>query len=78
VVGILHLISSALRGFGVIYYSILEPEIITSEFFAFDLIILGLGSLLVMKATICGGSMIYWAPGVGDVIVGIWHQFTSP
>ena len=83
---------SALLGFGGIYHSILGPEIITTEFFAYSwkdknqmttilgihLILLGLGALLlVLKATLYGGLYDPWSPGGGDVRV-IAHPTLSP
>ena len=65
VVGVLHLISSAVLGFGGLYHAVFGPEILTSEFFAYSwkdknqmttilgihLILLGVGAwLLVLKA----------------------------
>lgn len=82
VVGVLHLISSAVLGFGGLYHAILGPEIITSEFFSYSwkdknqmttilgihLILLGAGAfLLVLKAMVYGGLYDPWAPGGGDV-----------
>jgi photosystem II CP43 chlorophyll apoprotein len=82
VVGVLHLISSAVLGFGGLYHAILGPEILTSEFFAYSwkdknqmttilgihLILLGLGAaLLVLKAMSYGGLYDPWSPRGGDV-----------
>ena len=82
VVGVLHLISSAVLGFGGLYHAVFGPEILTSEFFAYSwkdknqmttilgihLILLGVGAwLLVLKAMNYGGLYDPWSPGGGDV-----------
>ena len=84
VVGVLHLISSAVLGFGGIYHALRGPEILDAPFFAYDwkdknqmtniigyhLILLGCGALLlVFKAMFFGGVYDTWAPGGGDVRV---------
>ena len=82
VVGILHVISSAVLGFGGIFHAVLGPEILTTPFFAYrwqdknqmtsilgiHLVLLGFGALLlVYKAVSLGGIYDTWAPGGGDV-----------
>ena len=82
VVGVLHLISGAVLGFGGVYHAVLGPEVLTTSFFEYrwsdkgamtsilgiHLILLGLGAaLLVAKASIFGGLYDTWAPGGGDV-----------
>ena len=84
VIGVLHLISGAVLGFGGLYHAVLGPEIITTSFFEYrwsdkgamasilgiHLILLGMGAgLLVAKASIFGGLYDTWAPGGGDVRV---------
>ncbi|CAN6458778.1 unnamed protein product [Victoria cruziana] len=61
--GVLHLISSAVLGFGSIYHALLGPETLEESFPFF-----GLGAfLLVFKALYFGGIYDTWAPGGGDV-----------
>ena len=83
VVGVLHLISSAVLGLGGIYHAVRGPETLEySNFFGYDwkdknqmtniigyhLILLGCGAfLLVFKAVFFGGVYDTWAPGGGDV-----------
>jgi photosystem II CP43 chlorophyll apoprotein len=85
VVGVLHLISSAVLGLGGVYHALRGPEVLDeSGFFSQDwkdknqmtniigyhLILLGLGAfLLVIKACFLGGVYDTWAPGGGDVRV---------
>jgi photosystem II CP43 chlorophyll apoprotein len=85
VVGVLHLISSAVLGLGGVYHALRGPETLEDmAFFSQDwkdknqmtniigyhLILLGLGAfLLVIKATALGGVYDTWAPGGGDVRV---------
>jgi len=85
VVGVLHLISSAVLGLGGIYHAVRGPETLEySNFFGYDwkdknqmtniigyhLILLGCGALLlVLKAMFFGGLYDTWAPGGGDVRV---------
>ena len=84
IVGILHLISAAVLGFGGAYHALIGPEVITSSFFSYrwqdknqlssilgiHLVLLGLGAwLLVAKAMWFGGLYDPWAPGGGDVRV---------
>ena len=80
VIGVLHLISSAVLGFGGIYHSLSGPEILNSPFFAYSwsdknrmttilgyhLVILGIGCFLfVFKAVAFGGLYDTWAVGGG-------------
>ena len=82
IIGVLHLVSSAVLGFGGVYHALAGPEILTSPFFAYNwsdknrmtsilgyhLIILGLGCFLfVIKATILGGIYDTWSVGGGAV-----------
>ena len=82
IVGILHVISSAVLGFDGVYHAVLGPEILTTPFFAYrwqdknamtsilgiHLCVLGVGALLlVYKAVSLGGIYDTWAPGGGDV-----------
>jgi photosystem II CP43 chlorophyll apoprotein len=83
VVGVLHLISSAVLGLGGLYHALRGPETLEySKFFGYDwkdknqmtniigyhLLILGGGAfLLVFKAMFFGGVYDTWAPGGGDV-----------
>ncbi|KAL5646660.1 hypothetical protein ACJX0J_002150 [Zea mays] len=63
--GVLHLISSAVLGFGGIYHALLGPETLEESFPFFGY---GLGAfLLVLKALYFGGVYDTWAPGGGDV-----------
>ena len=84
VVGILHVISSAVLGFGGIFHAVLGPEILTTPFFAYrwqdknqmtsilgiHLVLLGFGALLlVYKAVSLGGIYDTWAAfALGDII----------
>ncbi len=80
-IAVIHLIGSAVLGFGGVYHSIKGPEKLAG-FFDFDwsdkdkvtsilgfhLIALGIGALLlVAKAMYWGGLYDTWAPGGGDV-----------
>ncbi|WP_421655885.1 photosystem II reaction center protein CP43 [Leptothermofonsia sp. ETS-13] len=91
VIAVLHLIGSAVLGFGGIYHAIRGPEKL-SGFFDFDwedkdkittilginLIFLGIGAwLLVAKAMFWGGLYDTWAPGGGDVRI-ISHPTLNP
>lgn len=82
VVGILHVISAAVLGFGGIYHAIIGPEIILGGFFCYrwsdryamtsilgiHLVLLGFGALLlVLKGMAFGGLYDPWAPGGGDL-----------
>ena len=82
VVGILHVISSAVVAIGSLFHAMIGPEILTTPFFAYrwqdknqmtsilgvHLIDLGIGSyLLVYKAATLDGIYDTWAPGGGDV-----------
>jgi photosystem II CP43 chlorophyll apoprotein len=82
VVGVLHLISSAVLRFGRIYHSLARPEVLTSPFFSYNwsdknkmttilgyhLIMLGLGSFLfVFKAMFARRIYDTWAAGRGAV-----------
>jgi photosystem II CP43 chlorophyll apoprotein len=70
VVGVLHLISSAVLGLGGIYHAVRGPETLEeySSFFGYDW--KGCGALLlVLKAMFFGGLYDTWAPGGGDVRV---------
>ncbi|MEM6501415.1 MAG: chlorophyll a/b binding light-harvesting protein [Cyanobacteria bacterium P01_C01_bin.89] len=79
VVGMLHLISSAVLGAGGMYHSVLGPKVLDPKGFGYDwedggkmtsilgshLVILGLGALaLVLKASVLGG---IYDPTVGEV-----------
>jgi len=83
VVGVLHLISSAVLGFGGIYHSLLGPDTLEESFpfFGYDwrdknkmttilgihLILLGLGAFLLVLKALYIGVYDTWAPGGGDV-----------
>jgi photosystem II CP43 chlorophyll apoprotein len=83
VVGVLHLISSAVLGFGGIYHSIFGPDTLEESFpfFGYDwrdknkmttilgihLILLGIGSFLLVIKATYIGIYDTWAPGGGDV-----------
>ncbi len=82
VIGVLHLISSAVLGFGGVYHSLEGPDVLRSNFFkyawsdktrmttilGYHLIVLGLGCFLfVLKATQFGGIYDRWGVGGGDV-----------
>merc|ERR1711976_591203 len=83
VVGVLHLISSAVLGFGGIYHSIFGPDTLEESFpfFGYDwrdknkmttilgihLILLGIGSFLLGIKATYIGIYDTWAPGGGDV-----------
>jgi len=84
VVGVLHLIASAVLGFGGVFHSLSGPDILPSGFFAYSwndknrmtsilgyhLIMLGLGCFLfVLKATTFGGIYDTWSVGGGAVRV---------
>ncbi|NET36552.1 MAG: photosystem II reaction center protein CP43 [Cyanothece sp. SIO1E1] len=85
VTGVVHLIASAVLGFGGVYHALRGPETLEySEFFGYDwtdknkmtsilgfhLIILGVGALLLpLKAMYFGGVYDTWAPGGGAVRV---------
>ncbi|CAN1869526.1 Photosystem II CP43 reaction center protein [Linum perenne] len=56
--GVLHLISSAVLGFGGIYHALLGPETLEESFPFFG---------YVFKALFFGGIYDTWAPGGGDV-----------
>ncbi|KAL5647022.1 hypothetical protein ACJX0J_000127 [Zea mays] len=92
--GVLHLISSAVLGFGGIYHALLGPETLEESF---PILWLCLGAfLLVLKALYFGGVYDTWAPGGGIVddlediigghvwlgsicvLGGIWHILTKP
>ncbi|KAM0941032.1 putative photosystem II [Dioscorea sansibarensis] len=74
---VLHLISSAVLGFGGIVHALLRPETLEESFPFFGYVwkdrnkmttILGIGTfLLVLKALYFGGVYDTWAPGGGDV-----------
>ncbi|MEM9772019.1 MAG: chlorophyll a/b binding light-harvesting protein, partial [Cyanobacteria bacterium P01_D01_bin.73] len=79
VVGMLHLVSSAVLGAGGMYHSVLGPKVLDPKGFGYDwedgekmtsilgahLVILGLGALaLVLKASVLGG---IYDPIAGDV-----------
>jgi len=83
VVGVLHLISSAVLGFGGIYHSIFGPDTLEESFpfFGYDwrdknkmttilgihLILLGIGAFLLVIKATYIGIYDTWAPGGGDV-----------
>jgi len=82
-VGVIHLISSAILGFGGIYHSLLGPDTLEESFpfFGYDwrdknkmttilgihLILLGIGSFLLVIKATYIGIYDTWAPGGGDV-----------
>lgn len=83
VIGVLHLISSAVLGFGGIYHSLIGPDTLEESFpfFGYDwrdknkmttilgihLILLGLGAFLLVIKAVYIGVYDTWAPGGGDV-----------
>nr|AHX25307.1 photosystem II 44 kDa apoprotein [Nannochloropsis oceanica] len=83
IVGVLHLISSAVLGFGGIYHSLLGPDTLEESFpfFGYDwrdknkmttilgihLILLGVGAFLLVLKALYIGVYDTWAPGGGDV-----------
>ena len=83
VVGVLHLISSAVLGVGGIYHSLFGPDTLEESFpfFGYDwrdknkmttilgihLILLGIGSFLLVLKAVYLGIYDTWAPGGGDV-----------
>ena len=72
VVGVLHLISSAVLGFGGIYHSLFgydwRDKNKMTTILGIHLCLLGIGAfLLVIKAMYIGGVYDTWAPGGGDV-----------
>lgn len=84
VIGVLHLIASAVLRFGGVYHALARPEVLTEPFFAYTwsdknrmttilgyhLIVLGLGCFLfVLKATTFRGLYDTWSVGGGAVRV---------
>nr|YP_010261119.1 photosystem II CP43 chlorophyll apoprotein [Cephaleuros karstenii]UIB39060.1 photosystem II CP43 chlorophyll apoprotein [Cephaleuros karstenii] len=83
--GVIHLISSAVLGFGGIYHSLVGPDTLDESFpfFAYEwkdknkissilgihLVLLGLGALLLVFRASTGGIYDTWCPGGGDVRV---------
>nr|AJM90117.1 PSII 43 kDa protein [Cephaleuros parasiticus] len=83
--GVIHLISSAVLGFGGIYHSLVGPDTLDESFpfFAYEwkdknkissilgihLVLLGLGALLLWFKASTSGVYDTWAPGGGDVRV---------
>ena len=81
--GVIHLISSAVLGFGGIYHSLVGPDTLDESFpfFAYEwkdknkissilgihLVLLGLGALLLVFKATTSGVYDTWAPGGGDV-----------
>nr|UIB38803.1 photosystem II CP43 chlorophyll apoprotein [Trentepohlia sp. YN1242] len=83
--GVIHLISSAVLGFGGIYHSLVGPDTLDESFpfFAYEwkdknkissilgihLVLLGFGALLLVFKASTSGVYDTWAPGGGDVRV---------
>ncbi|KAG6540409.1 hypothetical protein Mapa_018313 [Marchantia paleacea] len=68
--GVLHLISSAVLGFGGIYHALIGPETLEESFPFFGYVWKDknkMTTILVFKALYFGGIYDTWAPGGGDV-----------
>ncbi|KAL5645768.1 hypothetical protein ACJX0J_004104 [Zea mays] len=65
--GVLHLISSAVLGFGGIYHALLGPETLEESFPFFGYVWKDRNKILQFWALYFGGVYDTWAPGGGDV-----------